>query len=75
MGIRIKGNRISSEELKKLANLILNDESCKMKVMKHRDFMKQAGGIHKAADIVETFIRSYNAKEDVCDVNMIHFLK
>lgn len=56
MGIRIKGNRISSHELKKLANLILNDESYKMNVMKHREYMKQAGGIPKAVDIVEAFI-------------------
>lgn len=56
MGLRIKGNKISPDELKLLINTIIKEEKFRQNVMKQSIYMKQAGGIHKAADLIEAEI-------------------
>lgn len=54
MGFRIKGDKIAPTKLKQLARLIIKEKNFKENVMNQSSSMKQAGGIYKAADLVET---------------------
>jgi len=53
MGKRIKGDKITPDKIKQLAHTILREQKYKQNILKHSDYMKKAGGIHKAADLIE----------------------
>lgn len=55
MGLRIKGNKIKPTQLKQLAKQIITENKFKEKVMQHSSLMKHAGGIERAANLVEEY--------------------
>lgn len=53
MGLRINGNKIGPAKLKELINIIIKEEKFKQNVVRQSIYMKKAGGVHKAADLIE----------------------
>lgn len=59
MGIRIRGNQISSRRLRDLSKRIIMSKEYNENTIRHSHIMKQAGGITKAADLVEETLKKF----------------